>query len=48
LKPQGEDGATLTVMPKNDHAALLSSEWFEQSDNSQAGRENQFAADQTR
>jgi len=46
--PQGEDGATLTVMPDN-HQSALPSLWFRNGrQDSPIGRENQFAADQTR
>ena len=47
LLPQGENGATLTMMLEHDHAA--SCRWvLDQTTNSLADRENQFAVDQTR
>ena len=48
LLPQGEDGATLTMMFKNDHVSPPVAGVGTEPINSLAGRENQFAADQTR
>jgi hypothetical protein len=44
LLPQGLDGATLTMMFKNDHAALLPPGVIGSARNSETGHENQFAA----